>query len=66
VLLVYKKALTKETLSNAYDNYYMALGEQLDWKTIASAFAGFLHKQKKITSPDPKQVTFEEAGFLNR
>jgi hypothetical protein len=58
MLLVYSKAISNKPEVSVYSHYYMALGEQVDWKSLATAFA-------KLKGLPTKQVSFEEAGFLN-
>lgn len=65
MMLVFQKALdTWDTYKpeDVYSNFYIAANEAPEAKPVAEAFGNLLFRMRKIASPIPKQVTFEEAG----
>lgn len=46
----------------AYSRYYMLETSSVQWKDLATELAKFMHARGSFFSPEPKQVSFEEAG----
>ncbi len=66
MILVFQKALdTWGTYKpdDVYDNFYVAVNDTpAEAKAVAGAFGELMFRMRKIASPIPKQVRFEEAG----
>ena len=65
MMLVYRKALdTWDTYrpEDVYSHFYLCVDEAVEAKKVAEAFGELLHREGKIPSPLPKQVSYEEAG----
>lgn len=46
----------------AYSRYYMLETSSVQWKDLATELAKAMHVRGFFSSPEPKQVSFEEAG----
>lgn len=46
----------------AYSRYYMLETSKVPWKDLATELAKAMHARGFFSSPEPKQVSFEEAG----
>ena len=46
----------------AYSRYYMLETSKVQWKDLATELAKAMHARGFFSSPEPKQVSFEEAG----
>ena len=66
MILVFQKALGAwDTYrpEDVYRNFYIAVNDTpAEAKAVAEAYGELLFKMGKISSPTPRQVTFEEAG----
>ena len=66
MMLVFKKAVdTGDTYKpeDVFSNFYISVNDTpAEAKPVAEAYGELLFKMGKISSPTPKQVTFEEAG----
>ena len=65
MMLVYQKALdTWDTYKpeDVYSNFYLCVDEVVESKRVAAVFGELLHRERKIDSPIPKQVLYEEGG----
>ena len=65
MMLVYQRAQdTWETYKpeDVYSHFYVCVDEAVESKKVAKAFGEFLHREGKIVSAAPKQVSYEEAG----
>lgn len=49
---------------SAYSRYYIAPGKYYTWKEVGEVLAPILHKKGTVSSPQPKSISFEEAGPL--
>lgn len=65
MMLVFQKSLdTWHTYKpeDVYSNFYIAVNEAPEARHVAEAYGHLLFRMRKIASPIPKQVTYEEAG----
>lgn len=46
----------------AYSRYYMLETSKVQWKDLATELAKAMHARGFFSSPEPNQVSFEEAG----
>jgi hypothetical protein len=46
----------------AYSRYYMLETSRVQWKDLATELAKAMHARGIFSSPEPKQVSFEQAG----
>jgi len=46
----------------AYSRYYMLETSKVQWKDLATELAKAMHARGFFSSPEPKQVSFEQAG----
>ena len=65
MMLVYRKAVeTWDTYrpEDVFSHFYVCVDDVVESKMVAEAFGDLLHRQGKISSPTPKQVSYDEAG----
>jgi hypothetical protein len=53
---------TEKPTGSAYSRYYILHGERLAWKELATSLAKVLYAKGVVSSPEPKNVTVDEAG----
>jgi hypothetical protein len=53
---------TEAPKGSAYSRYYILHGARHNWKEFGAALAKVLYAKGAVSSPEPKQVTIEEAG----
>jgi nucleoside-diphosphate-sugar epimerase len=62
VSLILAQALKEEVQGSVYERCFLIGGAEVQWKSVARAFANVFHSKGVISDPEAKSVALNEAG----
>lgn len=62
ILGILDRAASGPAEGSVYSRFYQIETEKLEWKTVAVELAKVMYNESAVQSPEPRSVSFEEAG----